>query len=181
MLILFIFCLQIPLSYIWVLSILTRFLTSDKHTVAEWDTRSEPKVFFLSEKKELVVFPPPFALLNNKTKRNAVSVLSTLWALKYSFLVHSFTEWGQRCELISYAQGVLICMSYQGRERKDSKDSYDKIYTWTTFSKTGKHFFFLIHGKRYLYKTLHGAKYCHPKATHGTERSVRTMKSQNCL
>lgn len=115
----FIFCWEILPSYIWVLSILTLFLTSDKHTVVEWDIKSEPKVFFFSEEKELAVFPPPFTLLNNK--RNAVSVLSTLWALKYSFLVHSFTKWGQRCETISNVQRVLLCTSYQGREKGEKR------------------------------------------------------------
>lgn len=115
----FIFCWEILPSYIWVLSILTLLVTSDKHTVVEWDIKSEPKVFFFSEEKELVVFPPPFTLLNNK--RNAVSVLSTLWALKYSFLVHSFTKWGQRCETISYVQKVLLCTSYQSREKGEKR------------------------------------------------------------
>lgn len=178
------FCWQILPSYMWVLSILTGFLTSDKHRVTEWHTKREPKVFFfLLEQQELVVFPPPFTLLNNKTKRNAVSLLSTLWALKYSFLVHSFTELGQRCEPISHAQRGLIWMSYWGREKGEKifKRFIWQRNIWTTFWTSEKHFFFLIYGKRYLYKTLYGAKHYHPKAKHGTERWARTMKSQNRL
>lgn len=101
-------------ALIWVLSILRRFLTSDNHKMAEKDKKG----FVLSKEKEQVLFPPPFTLLNNKTKRNADCVLSTLWALNYSFLVHSFTQWIQRCEPISHAQRVLICISNQGRVKE---------------------------------------------------------------
>lgn len=104
----------------WVLSILRKFLTSDNHKMAEKDRKG----FALSEEKEQALLLPPFTLLNNKTKVNAVSVLSTLRVLNYSFLVDSFTEWIQRCEPVSHAQIVLICMSNQGRVKEKIQKSH---------------------------------------------------------
>lgn len=115
----------------------------------------DKKGFAISEEKEHVLFPPPFTLLNNKTKANAVSMLSTLRAPNYSFSVHFFTEWIQRCEPISHAQRVLIWITNQAgwRKSQDSKHTCEKRNIWTTFSKSEKHFSFQVHGKRYLYKS----------------------------
>lgn len=136
-------------SNTWVLSILRRFLTSDNHKMAE----KHKKGFALSEEKEQDLLPPPFTLLNNKTKVNDARVLSTSWALNYSFSAHFFYRMNTEmwtnfsCPKSSDTHD----QSRQG-EGKDSKDTCEKRNTWTTFSKSEKHFFFLIHGKRYLYK-----------------------------
>lgn len=135
-------------ALIRVLSILRRFLTLDNHKMAEENI----KVFATSEENEQAFFPPPFTLLNNKTKANAVSMLSTLWAPNYSSSVHFFIEWIQWCEPISHARRVLIHITNQDRAKEESRF---KRYMWEEkyLNYFLKIFSFLMHGKRYQYKS----------------------------